>query len=454
MGEKGKNIILVTKECSSSDYIAANMVQGVLTQRGGSTSDFAILLRDIGKTSVLSCENLIISEDLKSGMIGKYQLREGDIITLNGKTGEVFEGDVPKGIMEVPKNYEQVMDWANTFSRASLKVNAFNIEDVKLGKYLGAKGVGVYRTEACFLNPDRLKIIQTALFTDDMELKKNKMEELVQLHKGDVKSILTEMNGYPCYIRMLDNSLNAYIPPDSNIREKLSKELNIPVALIHAKYKKYAELSPSLGMRGVRMAIVHPEIFKCQTRAIFLAGLECLEKGGDPQISIEFPVVSSPAEYLYAKEIVREVAKEVGADKKLHYKIGILMEIPRAAFTIDEVAKEIDFIHFGTNDLTQMTCGFSRKDSSKFISNYVEKGMYAKDPFVSIDENGVGELIKICMNRCRKVKPNISFAVVGEHARDPQSIKFFNSIGIHELSCSPEYFAIAKFGAAQAALKI
>ncbi len=449
----GKPVILVSKECGSEDYVPLTGASGYITQCGGSTSDFAILARDIGKACVLSCEGLRIIPDLESCVIGSRTLREGDAVTIDGRTGKIFAGELPLEEAGLPKDYNRVMGWADIFSRMKIKVNVSKPMEARKSRALGAAGIGTLKTEDTFNDPIRLNLLRRALFAEDPVQRLRYMEELSLLHKEDIVAVLREMDELPCVIRTLDASLHQYIPADVEAQKKIARDLGIPLESIQKKYNKYAELSHTLGLRATRIAVLHPEVLRCQAKAIFLAALELIEQGHPPKICIEFPMISSSTEYLYAKNLVDEMAHKTGVHGRLDYKVGLLVEIPRAALTIDEVAKDIDFVEFGTNDLTQMTCGYSRQDSARFLDQYVKRGLYAKDPFVAIDEKGVGEFMKICIERVKRVNPNVWFAVAGNHAADPGSVEFFSQIGIQELSVAPQKFAVAKIAAAQVGLR-
>ena len=450
--KKGNNIILFSKECSTEDYVALTLVKGYVTQFGSATADSSILIRERSIASVLSCEGLEINEERTECRIGNHILKEGDTITINGDTGEIYEGEVPLIDAPVIPECEQLLSWADNFKKMKVMMNANNPQEVALGKAYGAEGIGLCKSERMYLEPSKLNKLRKAIITDSIDERKRYLEELVQVQKEDYKKIFRLMSGKPCVIRILDPPLNSFVPGDEKSQKELAAVLEIPVEKIAQQHANLAQYNPSLGLRGSRLAVVYPEFIQFEVKSIFIAALEAVEEGLTPLPCIELPMISSAKEFTNVKKVITEIAEETGAQDKIKYQVGALIEIPRAALTTNELAKVADFLQFGSNDLTQMTCGFSHEDSQLIIDKYVENGIYFKDPFVSLDECGVGYLMKISINQAKQAKKNISIGISGSHAYDPASIKLCQKIGVTELSCLSNRVPMAKIAAAQAAL--
>ncbi len=451
--QRGKGVILFSRLADIKDYATLLLADGFVFQRGGATADLSILLRDKGKACVLSCSELEIGGDGRTCTIGTHTLREGDTVTVQGNTGEVFEGEVPLVDVEPGAEYEQLMIWADSHKKMRVMANASRPEEVLLAKKYGAEGIGLYKTEFMFNDPARIQHIQRAILADTVDGRRRELDELVLYHKDEFKTIMKTMNGLPCIFRILDPPLNTFVPEDRAGQERLASELHVPVDVIAKKQQMLAEYNPTLGLRGSRLAVMYPEIVEFQAKAVLSAALEAVEEGMQPFPCFECPMISSVKELELVKNVIREVARETGAADKIRYKVGLLIEIPRAALTADELAKEADFMHFASNDLTQLTCGFSRADSEKFIDTYVDLGAYRKNPFQTIDLKGVGELMRIGTQKARKAKKSTRLGASGSHASDPLSIQYCQYLGLDEISCPASKIPVAKIAAAQAALK-
>ena len=449
--QEGKKIILITKEATADNYMVLNSVNGYVTQIGGTTSDAAILVREKAIASVLSCKDLEIDNSLTECKMGSNVIKEGDIVTVNGFNGEIYSGEVPLVDNELIPEYETLLKWVNSRKKMSVLVNANTPEDVALGLKYGAEGIGLCKSEHMFNDPHKLKLIRKAILTESVDERKRVLEDLVHLLKEDFKVLFRLMSGKTSIIRILDPPLNTFVPRDAKSQAELAADLEIPMELIVKQRAKLAQYNPTLGLRGSRLAFVYPEFVQFEVKSVFMAALESIEEGVTPVPYIELPMISSSKEFTLVKKIIEEVAEETGALDKIKYKIGLLIEIPRAALAADELAKEADFMHFGSNDLTQLTCGFSQEDSQLLIEKYVDNGVYAKNPFLSLDMIGVGELMKTTIEKAKKVKRNIRFGISGTHASDPASIGLCQKMGIHEISCAPQKIPAAIVIAAQAA---
>ena len=453
--EKGKTVILLREETSPEDIEGMHAAIGILTATGGMTSHAAVVARGMGKCCVAGCGALCIKQGKPKRNeceIGGVPLKEGDWITLDGSLGEVFLGKLPTVEAEISGYFNTLMEWANKFKRLKVKANADTPEDALVAKKFGAEGIGLCRTEHMFFNASRILSMRKMILADNVEDRKKYLEELLPYQKSDFKCLFKIMNDLPCVIRLLDPPLHEFLPQEEKQQQELSEKMGISVEKIKETVASLHEFNPMLGFRGCRLGVKYPEITHMQCRAIFLAAMECLSEGMNPRPYIEVPLVGNVKELKLIKDIVEEAAKDTNAVGKVNYKFGSMIEVPRGALTADELARESDFFSFGTNDLTQMTCGFSRDDSEKFIKHYIEKGIYVKDPFVSIDQTGVGFLMQICVEKARKAKEHIEIGICGEHGGDPESVEFCHRIGLDDVSCSPFRVPVAKLAAAQAAI--
>jgi len=412
--DAGTPVVLVRAETSPEDIQGMEVSQGVLTQRGGMTSHAAVVARGMGRCCVTGCEQLVLDAKAGTMTIGAVTLKRGDWVTLDGSTGEIFAGKVPVRDPVFSKDYDLLMSWADATRTLEVRTNADTPADAKKARGFGAQGIGLVRTEHMFFAEDRINIMRTMILAENDKAREVALNKLLPFQQADFEGIFTAMTGLPVIIRLLDPPLHEFMPHEDNEIATVAKL--IPGATpqaIKAKVHSLAEMNPMLGFRGVRLGIVFPQIVEMQVRAIFLASLACLKRGNVvPLPEIEVPLVGTLAEFMPIKHMVQRVAKETGAEGKVHYKVGSMIEVPRAAIVADELAAECDFLSFGTNDLTQMTCGFSRDDASKFLGDYVRQGIYERDPFSSLDQDGVGKMMKITVALSRAVKPNLDIGCV------------------------------------------
>ncbi len=443
--ELGKNVILVRKETSPEDIEGINSAVGILTSTGGMTSHAAVVARGMGKCCVCGCAKLNVDEEKKIISVGKEKFFEGDIISIDGSTGKVYKGEIPVEEARFSKDFLTIMKWSDEFRRMKVRTNADTKKDAKKALELGAEGIGLCRTEHMFFEQKRLKLIRELILADNSKERQVVIEKLLPLQTKDFLDLFSKMEGLPVNVRLLDPPLHEFLPTENKEIKELAEQLDISQKKLKQKILKLQEVNPMLGHRGCRLGITYPEITKMQVRAMLRA---LKEKKCDLEIMV--PLVGSVEEFKNQKEIILEIARE---QKINNLKIGVMIEVPRAALRADEIALEAEFFSFGTNDLTQMTLGFSRDDIGKFIQEYLDKGIYKTDPFVSLDQTGVGELIKIATKKAKKVKKNIKLGICGEHGGDPSSIEFFHSTGLDYVSCSPFRVPIARLVCAQATIK-
>ncbi len=449
-----EKLILVRLETSPDDIEGMHAAKGILTARGGATSHAAVVARGMGKPCVAGAGDISIDEKAgemktKDGLVFK----EMDKISLDGGTGQVFQGEIPLVEAELSGDFSKLMGWADGFRTLKVKTNADTPKDAKLARGFGAEGIGLCRTEHMFFEGERIMAVREMILSENLEGRKKALDKLLPFQKSDFKGIFEAMDGLPVIIRLLDPPLHEFLPKENEEIEALSKDMGVAVDKLKAKIAELHEFNPMLGFRGCRLGVVFPEINEMQIRAIFEAALEVKEAGKKPIPEIEVPLIGKLEEFTKIKALVGKMAKETGAEGKVHYRVGTMIEVPRAALTADEIAKEAEFLSFGTNDLTQMTCGFSRDDAGKFLAPYVEMGIYARDPFQSIDQEGVGKLMQICIEKARKTNKDIEIGICGEHGGEPRSVEFCHRIGLNEVSCSPYRVPIARLAAAQAAIK-
>lgn len=450
-----EKIILVREETTPDDIHGVVKSQGVLTARGGITSHAAVVSRGLGIPCVAGCESLKINEKEGFMEVNKLILREGYTITIDGTTGNVILGEVELIDAKFTDELRILLEWADEFRRLKVYANADLPEDAEKAIYFGAEGIGLCRTEHMFLGK-RLPIVRKMILEENK--KEEALNELLERQREDFINLFKVMNGRPIIIRLLDAPLHEFLPRyEDMIERKIKKELTEEEEKIFEKLNELKEANPMLGFRGVRLAVLHPEIYRMQARAIMEASFKAIEDGYDVNPKIEIPLVSDAKEISDTKKHIIDEIEKVFEEKgrKIEYKIGAMIELPRACLTADEIAKEVDFISFGTNDLTQTTFGYSRDDAGKeFLEKYVERKILASDPFSVIDEKGVGELMKIAVKKAREVKGDkIEIGICGEHGGEPNSIKFCNKIGMDNVSCSPYRVAIARLASAQAVLK-
>ncbi|MDO8551752.1 MAG: pyruvate, phosphate dikinase [bacterium] len=454
--DNSEKVILVRAETSPEDIAGMNAAQGILTARGGMTSHAAVVARGMGKCCVAGCENIVVSESGKNFKVNGTTIKEGDLLTLDGSTGEVYLGEVPTIPPELGGDFLVLMKWADKYRKLGVRTNADTPKDAQVARDFGAQGIGLCRTEHMFFEEDRIFAVRQMIISETLEQRKAALEKIFPMQKSDFLSLFEIMKGLPVKIRLLDPPLHEFLPKKEEDMQDLAKEMGIPIEKIKEKVEYLAEFNPMMGHRGCRLGITYPEIYEMQARAIIEAACDLAKKKKIrvvPEIMI--PLVGEVKELILLKEklvpVIEEVIKKSGV--KLKYEIGTMIEIPRAALTADEIAKEADFFSFGTNDLTQMTLGFSRDDSNKFIKSYIEQKVFKEDPFQSIDEEGVGKLMKMTVDLGRKVKKDMLIGICGEQGGDPQTINFCHQIGLDYVSCSPYRVPIARLAAAQAAIE-
>ena len=453
VNEKGENVILVRLETSPEDIEGMHVSEGFLTARGGMTSHAAVVARGMGKCCVAGCSDLVIDEKNRTIKLGGHELKEGDCITLDGTTGEIYIGELPVIEPELSGDFGILMDWARDVKRLEVRVNADTPHDAEIGRNFGAHGIGLCRTEHMFFEGDRINAMREMILAEDEKGRRKALAKLLPFQKEDFIRIFRVMDKLPVTVRLLDPPLHEFLPKEKADINKLAKELGVSEKKIEQRIESLHEFNPMLGFRGCRLGVVYPEISDMQVRAIFEAAIEVKKEGITPMPEIEVPNIIHVREFRLIKDIIERAAKETGAEGKLDYKIGTMIEFPRASLTADEIANEVEFMSFGTNDLTQTTLGFSRDDVGKFISHYIEKGVFERDPFQTIDVQGVGALMETTVHKSRKVKSDIEIGICGEHGGDPESVKFCHRIGLTNVSCSPYRVPIAILSAAQAVLE-
>ncbi len=456
---KDNKVILVRMETSPEDVGGMAAAQGILTATGGMTSHAAVVARGMGKCCIAGCGDIHIDTKAKVFTVktkdGVVKVKQGDIITLNGSTGEVILGAATLVKAELSGDFKQFMQWADEVRKLKVRTNADTPEDADVARKFGAEGIGLCRTEHMFFGENRLKAVREMILADNLQDREKALKKLEPLQKGDFKGIFKVMIGLPVTIRLLDPPLHEFLPKGESEVKKVAKDLKISPKDLQQKVEQLHEVNPMLGHRGCRLAVTYPEIYKMQTKAIIEAACELAKEGQRVVPEIMIPLVGILGEFTFTKKDAIEVAEDVIARHKvkIEYKIGTMIEIPRAALIADEIAKEAEFFSFGTNDLTQMTFGFSRDDIGKFLPYYIEKGLLKVDPFVSIDEIGVGKLIETAVTKGRAARPGLKVGICGEHGGDPSSIHFCNKAGLDYVSCSPFRVPIARLAAAQAALQ-
>jgi pyruvate,orthophosphate dikinase len=454
MNENGEKVLLVRQETSPEDIAGMVASQGILTARGGMTSHAAVVARGMGKPCVAGCSELAISYTNLTLTINGKVYKEGDWLTIDGATGEVIEGEVPTISAEISDDFATFMSWADEVRKLKIRTNADNPTDSKTALMFGAEGIGLCRTEHMFFEQERILAVREMIYANTSADRKKALAKLLPFQREDFTGIFTEMNGRPVNIRLLDPPLHEFLPHTQEDKEQLAKYLGIETKLVEDRCEQLHEFNPMLGHRGCRLGVTFPEIYRMQTRAIMEAAIECSKNGIEVFPEIMIPLISLSGELVILKdECIDEIEKVFSEkDSKIKYKLGTMIELPRAAITAGEIAPHADFFSFGTNDLTQTTYGLSRDDAGKFLPEYVGKGLMPLDPFVSIDKDGVGFLVKHATTEGRRTNPDIHVGICGEHGGEPKSIKFCHDIGLDYVSCSPYRVPIARLAAAQAAL--
>ncbi|MDO4173518.1 MAG: pyruvate, phosphate dikinase [Eubacteriales bacterium] len=452
---RGEKVILVRQETSPEDIEGMHAAEGILTARGGMTSHAAVVARGMGTCCVSGCGDIQIDEQAKEFSLGGYTFHEGDAISLDGTTGKIYKGMIPTVEASVSGDFGRIMAWADGFRKLRVRTNADTPADTANGVRLGAEGVGLCRTEHMFFEPERIPKIRKMILSDTSEQREAALAELLPFQKGDFKAMYEALEGRPMTVRYLDPPLHEFVPTAPEDIQALAKDMGMTAEEVQQKCDELHEFNPMMGHRGCRLAVTYPEIAKMQTRAVMEAAIEVAqEKGYDIVPEIMIPLVGEKKELGYVKQVVVEAAEQVKKEKgsDMAYHIGTMIEIPRAALMADEIAEEAEFFSFGTNDLTQMTFGFSRDDAGKFLSAYYEGKIYESDPFARLDQSGVGQLIQLAAQKGRAARPDIKLGVCGEHGGDPSSVAFFHQTGLDYVSCSPFRVPIARLAAAQAAL--
>jgi len=447
----GERVILVRAETSPDDVHGMHAAEGILTARGGMTSHAAVVARGMGKCCVVGCRDLRFRPEEGTVAIGDRPLRRGDAITLDGGTGEVMWGRVPTVTPELGGSFSELMRWADRFRRLRVRTNADTAHDAKLARQFGAEGIGLCRTEHMFFEPDRILAMRQTILADDRAERERAIAKLLPMQRADFAEIFRAMEGLPVTIRLLDPPLHEFLPHDEEGVQELADSLDLAPAEVRAKLAALREYNPMLGHRGCRLGITFPEIYRMQVRAIAQAAREVAEAGITVRPEIMIPLVSHERELERLRALVLEETR-AASGRRARTLVGTMIEIPRAALTADAIAAHADFFSFGTNDLTQMAYGLSRDDANKFLPAYVEGGILRDDPFVSIDEEGIGALVRIGVEGGRRTRPGLKVGICGEHGGDPQSVRFFARLGLDYVSCSPFRVPVARLAAAQAAL--
>ena len=451
----GEKAILVRQETSPEDIEGMISAEGILTARGGMTSHAAVVARGMGKCCVAGCSEIRVDEDNKVIKTKNLNIKEGDFISLDGGTGTVYLGEIKKVLPQLSGNFEKFMSWVDEIRVLKVRTNADTPRDAKQAVLFGAEGIGLCRTEHMFFDDARIPAVRRMIVSQDIEERKEALDELLPMQRKDFFEIYEAMGERPVTVRLLDPPLHEFLPQKDEDIKALAESMDHDFEELKDRVEALGEFNPMLGHRGCRLAVTYPEIYRMQTRAIIEAALDIKDKGVEIKPEIMIPLIGEIKELQYVKdEIMQEIAlvfEERG--EKLDYMIGTMIEVPRACITADEIAKEAEFFSFGTNDLTQMGFGFSRDDAGKYINDYIEKGIMEKSPFDVIDRKGIGRLMEIAIELGKKTRPDIKLGICGEHGGDPSSVEFCHSLGLQYVSCSPYRVPIARLAAAQAVLK-
>ncbi|WP_302414001.1 pyruvate, phosphate dikinase [uncultured Ruminococcus sp.] len=454
--ERGEKVVLVRLETSPEDITGMKASQGILTVRGGMTSHAAVVARGMGTCCVSGCSDIVMDEANKKFTLAGKEFHEGDYISIDGSTGNIYDGIIPTVDATIAGEFGRIMGWADKFRTMKVRTNADTPADAKKARELGAEGIGLCRTEHMFFDPERIAAFREMICSDTVEEREAALAKIEPMQQADFEALYEALEGNPVTIRFLDPPLHEFVPTEEADIEALAKAQNKPVETIKAIIASLHEFNPMMGHRGCRLAVTYPEIAKMQTKAVIRAAINVKKAHPDwtvkPEIMI--PLVCEVKELKYVKKMVVETADAeiAAAGIELEYEVGTMIEIPRAALTADEIAKEADFFCFGTNDLTQMTFGFSRDDAGKFLNAYYDAKIYENDPFAKLDQNGVGKLMEMALELGKPVNPKLHCGICGEHGGDPTSVEFCNKIGLDYVSCSPFRVPIARLAAAQAAI--
>ena len=456
LGGKNEKVILVRLETSPEDITGMKASQGILTVRGGMTSHAAVVARGMGTCCVSGCGDIKMNEEKKEFSLAGKTYHEGDIISIDGSTGNIYDGVIPTTDAKIAGEFGRVMAWADKYRILGVRTNADNPTDAKKAVELGAEGIGLCRTEHMFFDEARIHSMRKMILSDTVEEREKALAELIPYQKSDFKAMYKVLKGLPMTVRYLDPPLHEFLPTEEKEIIDLAKDMGVTVEQLKQKCVDLHEFNPMMGHRGCRLDVTYPEIARMQTRALMEAAIEVKEEDGFDIIpEIMIPLVGEVKELKFVKDIVIETAEKVKKEKNsdINYHIGTMIEIPRAALTADDIAKEAEFFSFGTNDLTQMTFGFSRDDAGKFLGSYYENKIYEQDPFARLDQVGVGKLVEMAVEKGKTTRPDIKLGICGEHGGDPSSVEFFHKVGLTYVSCSPFRVPIARLAAAQAAIK-
>jgi pyruvate,orthophosphate dikinase len=449
-------VVLVRLETSPEDITGMKVSQGILTVRGGMTSHAAVVARGMGTCCVSGCGDIAMDEENKKFTLAGKEYHEGDWLSIDGTTGNIYDGKIATVDAKIAGEFGRIMAWADEFRRLKVRTNADTPADAKKARELGAEGIGLCRTEHMFFEEDRIAAFREMICSDTVEEREAALEKILPYQQNDFEGLFEALEGNPVTIRFLDPPLHEFVPTEEADIKKLAEAKNKSVEEIKAMINSLHEFNPMMGHRGCRLAVTYPEIAKMQTKAVIRAALNVQKKHADWKVvpEIMIPLVCDVKELKFVKQVVVETAdaeiKAAGADLK--YEVGTMIEIPRAALTADEIAKEADFFCFGTNDLTQMTYGFSRDDAGKFLNAYYDTKIFENDPFAKLDQTGVGKLMETAIKLGKPVNPNLHVGICGEHGGDPSSVEFCHKIGLNYVSCSPFRVPIARLAAAQAAI--
>ncbi len=453
--EKKKKVVLVRIETSPEDLRGMAVAQGILTMRGGMTSHAAVVARGMGKCCVSGAGEIVVDYKAKTvEMYGKVY-KEGDWISLNGSTGDVYDGQVPTTEPELDGDFGAIMNLSDKFAKTLVRTNADSPRDAKQARRFGAQGIGLCRTEHMFFEGDRIKSVREMILASDEEGRRTALAKLLPMQRGDFEGIFEAMDGYGVTVRLLDPPLHEFVPHQTATQKELAAEMGLTLEEVKAKVDSLEEFNPMLGHRGCRLGITYPEITEMQTRAIIEAALACKARGIKVLPEIMVPLVGSLKELQNQADVINTTAAKVFEEKgdSVIYKVGTMIEVPRAALTANEIAEVAEFFSFGTNDLTQMTFGFSRDDAPKFLKFYKEHGIIKVDPFEVLDQTGVGQLVEMGVKKGRATRPDLKVGICGEHGGEPSSVKFCANLGMNYVSCSPFRVPIARVAAAQAAIE-
>ncbi len=455
LGKKGEKVILVRIETSPEDIEGMNAAQGILTSRGGMTSHAAVVARGMGKCAVVGAGEIEVDYEKRQFTVRDIVVKEGDWISLNGTTGEVYLGKLPTIDPEIGGYFGRLMELADKYRKLGVRTNAETPRDAQNARKFGAEGIGLARTEHMFFEGERIKHMREMILAETEEDRRKALDKLLPYQRADFEALFEIMQGLPVTVRLLDPPLHEFLPQDEESQKEVAEELGVPVEKIKEKVEALHEFNPMLGHRGCRLGNTYPEITEMQVRAILEAALNLKKKGIDVHPEIMVPLVGVDKELQMQREIIEKTAQKIFEQygDSIDYKIGTMIEVPRAALTADQIAKVADFFSFGTNDLTQMTFGYSRDDVGKFLPIYLEKGILEHDPYQVLDRDGVGQLIKIAKEKGRSVNPKLKLGICGEHGGEPSSIEFCHIVGLDYVSCSPFRVPIARLAAAQAALR-